>query len=156
MTEEQAKEYVKFHASTAEYPVVTDDEVVNILNENIRAVPWVAETDYKVGDVIQPTTPNGHFYCCLRAGTSDSEEPDWSDGLDSRTDEFNGEIIWRECAIDTNGNRYRLRNAIHAVWLLKASRSANKFDTSIDSNRWNRSQIYAHCLEMAKAHSPYE
>ncbi len=42
------------------------------------AAAWQAETAYEVGDIVRPTTPNGHCYRCIVAGTSGVTEPaDW-------------------------------------------------------------------------------
>ncbi len=38
---------------------------------------WVASTVYSLNDRVKPTTPNGHYYKCTSAGTSDSSEPTW-------------------------------------------------------------------------------
>jgi len=38
---------------------------------------WVASTAYSLGDYVLPTTPNGYYYKCTTAGTSDSSEPTW-------------------------------------------------------------------------------
>lgn len=42
------------------------------------ATTWAASTAYSVGDVVRPTTGNGHLYRCVVAGTSDGSEPTWS------------------------------------------------------------------------------
>lgn len=36
---------------------------------------WAAATAYSLGDLIEPTTPNGFKYVCTTAGTSDAGEP---------------------------------------------------------------------------------
>jgi hypothetical protein len=36
---------------------------------------WQASTAYSVGDVVQPTTPNGRRYRCSTPGTSNASEP---------------------------------------------------------------------------------
>lgn len=38
---------------------------------------WSASTAYAIGDVVQPTSANGHYYRCTAAGTSGSTEPTW-------------------------------------------------------------------------------
>lgn len=38
---------------------------------------WVTATAYAIGDVIIPTTANGHRYICYDAGTSGGVEPTW-------------------------------------------------------------------------------
>lgn len=41
------------------------------------ATTWAASTAYTVGDVVRPTTGNGHLYRCVVAGTSGTTEPTW-------------------------------------------------------------------------------
>ncbi len=38
---------------------------------------WEATTSYTLGQMVQPTTPNGFVYKCVSAGVSDSGEPTW-------------------------------------------------------------------------------
>lgn len=38
---------------------------------------WAASTAYSVGDLVRPTTANGHIYICVVAGTSGGSEPTW-------------------------------------------------------------------------------
>ncbi len=38
---------------------------------------WAASTDYELGDMVQPTTSNGHYYMCTAAGTSNATQPTW-------------------------------------------------------------------------------
>lgn len=53
---------------------------------NTTPAPWVADRTYSTGTVVTPTTPNGHVYRCINAGTSDATtEPTWTKG--------NGDII---------------------------------------------------------------
>jgi len=39
--------------------------------------PWQASSFYSVTDLVRPTTPNGHGYQCIVAGTSSASEPIW-------------------------------------------------------------------------------
>jgi len=53
---------------------------------NTAPAPWVADRTYSTGTVVTPTTPNGHVYRCINAGTSDpATEPAWTKG--------NGDIV---------------------------------------------------------------
>ena len=40
-----------------------------------KAGVWQASTSYSVGDVVIPTSPNGHFYRCVTPGASGASEP---------------------------------------------------------------------------------
>ena len=152
---EEAIAEVTFYAQTAEFPTLTPEQVSALVVKNQRATVWAPETAYKIGDVVQPIVPNGHFYKCKTAGASGESEPVWT-LLESRTVVENSGVVWVECGLDLDGNLYNTRNAIHDAWMLKASMSAKDFDVSIDQQKWNRSQIYEHCLEMARAWSPFD
>lgn len=55
---------------------------------------WTVATAYGVGDLVTPSTPNGHAYLCLVAGTSHaSTEPTWP--TDNSNVNDNG-ITWRD------------------------------------------------------------
>jgi len=156
MTEEEAIAYVTRNAQTEAFPIIADETVEEIVQRNVRAVVWTAETAYAVGAKVQPTVPNGHFYECIEAGTSAEEEPTWTTRQGSFFWETDSDLAWEECALDFDGNLYNTRNAIHECWTLKASMAANQFDISIDQQKWTRSQVYEHCLEMAKAYAPFD
>ena len=53
---------------------------------------WAASTDYSLGDMIVPTTPNGYNYECTTAGTSDSSEPTWGTTVGGTT--ADGSAVW--------------------------------------------------------------
>lgn len=45
---------------------------------NSWGTAWQADTAYAVGDIVRPSTGNGHLYICIVAGTSaDPTEPTW-------------------------------------------------------------------------------
>ena len=51
---------------------------------------WESETVYALGDVVKPTTDNGFYYVCSRAGTSGATEPTFPVVLTSTVDDPNG------------------------------------------------------------------
>jgi hypothetical protein len=57
---------------------------------------WAASTAYNVGDVVRPTTGNGHLYRCTVAGTSHSAEPTWSTVPQREVSEGGGTVKWVE------------------------------------------------------------
>jgi len=155
MTLEEAIAEVTLSAQTDQFPALTPEQVSALVVKNMRATVWTAGKQYKAGDVVQPTVPNGHFYRRIVAGLSPAGEPVWSTRA-NRTVYEGIALVWVECGEDTDGNLYNIRNAIFDAWMLKASMSAKDFDVSIDNQKWNRSQIYEHCLEMARAWSPFD
>ncbi len=46
-------------------------------HDSWSAPTWAASTAYSVGDVVIPTTTNGHMYVCTAGGTSGASEPTW-------------------------------------------------------------------------------
>jgi hypothetical protein len=57
---------------------------------------WAASTAYNVGDVVRPTTGNGHLYRCVVAGTSHTVEPTWITVAQRETSEGSGTVKWTE------------------------------------------------------------
>lgn len=51
-------------------------------------------TVYQVGDVVRPSTPNGHFYIAIVAGTSGGSAPTWPTA--SRATVTDGSVTWAE------------------------------------------------------------
>jgi hypothetical protein len=73
-----AKQQLVFNAEPESTPTLTDTELEQILDATgvRRATTWKAATAYRVGDVVQPTTRNGHRYRCTTPGRSDATEQD--------------------------------------------------------------------------------
>lgn len=155
MTLEEAIADVTLSAQTDQFPALTPEQVTALVAKNMRATVWTADKTYRLGDKVQPTEPNGHFYKCVEIGTSGAAEPVWTRRY-ADTVRDGVTLVWEECGEDLDGNLYNTRNAIHDAWMIKASLSAKDFDVSIDNQKWNRSQIYDHCLEMARAWSPFD
>jgi len=54
---------------------------------------WTASTLYSIGDIIEPTTPNGLKYTCSTAGTSGATEPTFpTSGIGSTV--ADGTAVW--------------------------------------------------------------
>lgn len=155
MTLEEAIAEVTLSAQTDQFPALTAPQVEALVVKNMRAKAWVSNYAYKIGDRVRPTAPNGHFYKCRLSGTSGATEPVWALG-ESRVTFDGANLVWVEYGFDADGNLYNTRNAVHDAWMMKASMAAKDFDVSIDGQKWNRSQIYEHCLEMARAWSPFD
>lgn len=141
-------------------PVLSDsgdgNDVDTILDRHKRASTWAAETEYRVGAVVLPTSRNGRRYVCVRGGVSGEEEPAaWPTRQGAKVAEGVGDprLLWAE---DGPGfdNVYDVRAAAHEAWLLRATRSAGKFNISIGGQRFDRSQVYDHCMRMAASFAP--
>ncbi len=86
---------------------------ITIPNSDLAPPPaWQASTAYNVGQIISPSTANGHFYECTTAGTSGKAPPTWPTDGSSFTD---GTVTWQDMGtqstiatealtFDSNGN----------------------------------------------------
>jgi hypothetical protein len=61
---------------------------------------WLATTNYKVDDLVTPTTANGHVFRCTQAGASAASEPTWSVAPGSNTTD--GTVVWTESNFSEN------------------------------------------------------
>lgn len=60
-----------------------------------NATAWVANTAYKLGQLVRKTTTNGHVYRCIVAGTSHAAtEPTWP--TNPGEDVTDGTVKWEE------------------------------------------------------------
>jgi len=62
---------------------------------------WVTLTVTELGDIIMPTTQNGHSYICTTAGTTGAAEPTWTLVPDS-VQPTDGDVVWTENGIDAD------------------------------------------------------
>lgn len=58
----------------------------------VVTLPWAANTEYVVGALRLPTSPDGHVYRCTTAGTSNSAEPSWDTTHGNTT--ADGTVVW--------------------------------------------------------------
>lgn len=63
---------------------------------NSWGTAWAASTAYSVGDVVRPTTGNGHLFRATVAGTSHTSEPTWVTTSGRETAEGGGAVKWAE------------------------------------------------------------
>jgi hypothetical protein len=64
---------------------------------NVRT-PWQASHAYGVGEVVVPTTANGHVYRVTTAGTSGAAQPAFNTATGSTTTD--GSVVWTESGSD--------------------------------------------------------
>jgi hypothetical protein len=62
---------------------------------NSWASQWAGSTAYAVGDIVRPTTGNGHLYRCIVAGTTASSEPTWTT-VSGQVVAADGSVTWAE------------------------------------------------------------
>lgn len=61
---------------------------------NAWATQWAGTTAYLVGDIVRPTTGNGHLYRCIVAGSSAAGQPTWP--TVSGQTVVDGTVTWAE------------------------------------------------------------
>jgi hypothetical protein len=80
------------------------------LVDDAAAPAWVAATAYKVGQLVRPTSANGHVYRCIVAGASHAAtEPTWP--TDPGEDIVDNAATWEEA-----GAAYIKIDADDVVW----------------------------------------
>lgn len=69
-------------------------KTVTITAANSWGSTWASDTAYVVGDIIRPSTGNGHLYRCIVGGTSGSSEPTWPTTKGQTVND--GSVTWAE------------------------------------------------------------
>lgn len=70
---------------------------------------WQASTAYDAGDIVRPTSADGHIYLCITAGTTGGTEPTWQTGFGENTSD--GTAEWVQA-----GDSYLKFDAANAQW----------------------------------------
>jgi hypothetical protein len=138
-----------------EEPVLSEDQLYRLLDRAARATVWTASTAYAYGDVVVPTTRQGHRYRVVEAGTSDATEPDWTTvpgyAGGFQTD---GGVIWQEDGLHYL-DLWDVDQAAHEGWLLKAAMAAGNYEFTEAGLNLKRQQVVQHCRQMALTWAPY-
>jgi hypothetical protein len=65
---------------------------------------WEGETGYALDEVVEPDSPNGHTYVCVKAGDSGSVEPTWpTDG----SAVIDGDVVWLDRGLTSAAITFR-------------------------------------------------
>ena len=103
---------------------------------------WQSNTDYSLGTIVRPTTPNDHVYECTTAGTSGTTEPVWPTTEGATVQD--GSVVWT-CRIGRldirppEGEEWIIHNIVHgASCELYKTDGTNriKVDTSVGEGGW--------------------
>lgn len=153
----QALEQVKLFAEVDTEPKLSVDELQTIISREQRASVWTANKAYSVGDTILPTVGNGHRYVCTQAGTSGATEPIWSRAMGAIAADGTSDpqLRWREDG-PAFKNVYNVRSAIQQAWMLKAGKVSDLYRTGANQSSAAQSEVFDHCLDMAKRWEPLE
>lgn len=142
-------------------PTLTDAEVDRLLllarsadaSGHAPYHAWSATTRYQAGVYRLPTVENGYAYTATVAGVSGATEPTWPTGTGGTV--VDGGVTWQLAGAylwtPTYGN---LRAAAARGWRMKAAKVADQFGVAVgNGTRFDRDQVYRHCLEMARTFS---
>ena len=89
----------------------TNANTIPLANTFTGAFPsWFATVSYSVGDLVQPSTPNGFVYIVTQAGISGSTEPTWPITPNSNVTDKG--VVW---AINGSNGSPAPRGAAHAI-----------------------------------------
>ena len=151
---------VALYSQAAQYPAVSTTDIGILLDEHQRFGTWTASTAYAVGDRIVPVTPNGRVYECRVAGTSGTTEPEFPDVYGWKWEGFlltegtaDPQLTWVDMG-PAHIERYDVRTATRAVWLLKAGLVATEIDAKEAQSDVKLSQLQAQFLKMADRFRP--
>lgn len=145
----EAMQIVIEAAQCAVEPVIGNDEVARIVDQCRLATYWQAGATYQAGDVVMPTTLNGHRYRAMTGGASGATEPVWPLGQAARIRD--GAAVWIEDGPDY-ASAYDVAWAIHLVWVRKAAKSSALYG----SGNAHLDQVFDHCRKMAELTKPIE
>jgi len=141
------------------------------------AFEWSAETPHQVNDRVQiypidsraqvvPTVSNdaywrtyapspfGVYFRALTGGVSGTDQPDWCQHgfVLSQYGLSDGGVFWQYDGMALR-DRWDFQAAAYDVWMQKAALASGKYDFSRADQKLSRSQIYDHCIQMAKSFS---
>lgn len=157
MTQAEAVQYIRDRVNVAEYPVLTDIDMVTIVSNRLRYSTWAASTAYAYGARVVPVAPNGRMYRCVRPGTSGATAPSWPEWPTSHMGytlaDGAGNLQWEDDG--PAASAYNLRGMLYDAWMLKAGRASGDFDVRDRDADMRRSQVLDHCRRMAFSLSPH-
>lgn len=151
---------VALYSQAAQYPAVSTTDIGIVLDEHQRFDTWTASTSYAVGDRVVPTVPNGRVYECRVPGISGATEPEFPDTYGWKWEGYlitegasNPQLAWVDMG-PAHIERYDVRTATRAVWLLKAGLVATEIDAKEGPSDVKLSQLQAQFLTMADKFRP--
>ena len=151
---------VALYSQAAQYPAVSTTDIDIVLDEHQRFDTWTASTSYAVGDRVVPTVPNGRVYECRVPGISGTTEPEFPDTYGWKWEGYlitegasNPQLAWVDMG-PAHIERYDVRTATRAVWLLKAGLVATEIDAKEGTSDVKLSQLQAQFLTMADKFRP--
>jgi hypothetical protein len=158
LTRLQAIKQLSQYVQSEQYPELDNNQLGNLIDSYVRFSTWTASTAYKVGDIIVPQVPNGRMYMCIVAGTSNATQPDFpqvsyacGQVFYENPQQYYGQgygLTWQDSGF-VQVEKYDVRAAAKAGWLLKASIAANLANTNDGKMKIDLHQIQENCIQMA-------
>jgi hypothetical protein len=156
LTKLQAVEKLKQMCQADVFPVLSNEVLVELIDEFTRSTTWTASTLYYYGNVVQPTSRNGRYYRCIVPGTSSSTEPNFpTNGYSGQVVGDGLDLIWVDYGA-AQDETYDVRAACRAAWIRKAGIVANLTDIEDGENKMNLSNVYEQCIKMANLFRPIQ
>lgn len=73
--------------------------VTSLFQTDVEWPAWAAVTAYAVGNIIRPTTPDGHAFEATTAGDSAATEPTFNESAGGGSTTADGTVIWTDLGI---------------------------------------------------------
>lgn len=143
-----AEEELRSLVAADQDPELNNDEIMTLMrNYALNSVysSWQADTAYGVGAKVVPNPRTGSVFVVTVAGTSGSDEPNWTDATEQPVD---GTVTWQLST--TVEQIVQLNRAAAQGWRLKAGKCANRYAFKTDVTTLQRDQMFKQCLEMSK------
>ena len=155
LTETQADNEVARMTQSDEYPTLTNDDLTLIVETNVRYSAWVANTAYSFGDIVVPVIQNGRLYECSTAGTTGdtNQFPEFYTAYGNGIRFVDATVTWVDAG-PANTEKYDVRSAVRAGWILKAAKVANLINSKDGSQDIQLENLHKQCLTMAERYRP--
>ena len=155
LTETQAYNEVARMTQSDEYPTLTNDDLTLIVETNVRYSAWVANTAYSFGDIVVPVIQNGRLYECSTAGTTGdtNQFPEFYTAYANGIRFVDNTVTWVDAG-PANTEKYDVRSAVRAGWILKAAKVANLINSKDGSQDIQLENLHKQCLTMAERYRP--
>lgn len=158
LTDAEVKTRLETLCQSATEPTLSSPELDTLVKQAKRAdsegrrfyPAWQATRAYAVGDLVVPTTRNAHVYECTAAGTSGASQPSFPTTQNATV--ADGTVNWQEVGDDDWVPTYDLNAAAAEGWRLKAGKVVPLYTASAGASRFERAQIYAHCIQQANVY----
>lgn len=155
LTRTQAIQQLSMMVQSTEYPELNSDELGTLIDNYKRSSDWAASSSYVYGDIVEPIVKNGRLYQCIKAGTSGTINifPDYYTYGATGVAFVDNTITWVDYGT-ANVERYDVRQAVRAGWILKAAKVANLISSKDGSQDINLEALQKQFIVMAEKYRP--